>query len=140
MKNYCVAVREWNDEIIFVRTVIPGAADRSYGIHVARLAGLPESVVRRAQEILADLEQTNDEFRRNFPEKPNPFAPRQKNPPFPRKKLRRRPRAAPNPIPHSFRFFSFSRRAESRGNVFAHGSIRIFFLLRLLPVKNRRAG
>lgn len=68
VKNYCVAVREWNDEIIFVRTVVPGAADRSYGIHVARLAGLPESVIRRAQEILADLEQTNDEFRRALPE------------------------------------------------------------------------
>lgn len=64
VKNYCVAVKEWNDEIIFVRTVVPGAADRSYGIHVARLAGLPESVVKRAQEILADLEQTNDDFRR----------------------------------------------------------------------------
>lgn len=65
VRNYSVAVREWNDEIIFVRTVIPGAADRSYGIHVARLAGLPTSVIRRAQEILADLEQTNEEFRRN---------------------------------------------------------------------------
>ena len=64
VKNYCVAVREWNDEIIFVRTVVPGAADRSYGIHVARLAGLPESVINRAREILADLEQTNEAFRR----------------------------------------------------------------------------
>lgn len=67
VKNFCVAVKEWNDEIIFVRTVVPGAADRSYGIHVARLAGLPESVVRRAKEILADLEQTNDDFRRKLP-------------------------------------------------------------------------
>ncbi len=64
VKNYSVAVREWNDEIIFVRTVIPGAADRSYGIHVARLAGLPVSVIQRAKEILADLEQTNEAFRR----------------------------------------------------------------------------
>lgn len=64
VKNYCVAVKEWNDEIIFIRSVVPGAADRSYGIHVARLAGLPESVIRRAQEILADLEQSNDDFRR----------------------------------------------------------------------------
>lgn len=66
VKNYCVAVREWNDEIIFVRTVIPGAADRSYGIHVARLAGLPLSVINRAKEILADLEQTNEEFRKKL--------------------------------------------------------------------------
>lgn len=68
VKNYCVAVKEWNDEIIFIRSVVPGAADRSYGIHVARLAGLPESVIRRAQEILADLEQTNDDFRRRLSE------------------------------------------------------------------------
>lgn len=67
IKNFCVAVKEWNDEIIFVRTVVPGAADRSYGIHVARLAGLPESVICRAKEILADLERTNDDFRRNLP-------------------------------------------------------------------------
>lgn len=67
VKNFCVAVKEWNDEIIFVRTVIPGAADRSYGIHVARLAGLPDAVIRRAQELLADLEKTNDAFRRNLP-------------------------------------------------------------------------
>lgn len=68
VKNYCVAVKEWNDEIIFVRTVVPGTADRSYGIHVARLAGLPDAVVARAREILADLEQTNDDFRRRVPE------------------------------------------------------------------------
>lgn len=67
VKNYCVAVKEWNDEIIFVRTVVPGAADRSYGIHVARLAGLPDAVIRRAKEILADLERSNDDFRRDLP-------------------------------------------------------------------------
>lgn len=72
VKNFCVAVKEWNDEIIFVRTVIPGAADRSYGIHVARLAGLPESVVRRAREILADLEQTNEDFRKRTTEETTP--------------------------------------------------------------------
>lgn len=72
VKNFCVAVKEWNDEIIFVRTVIPGAADRSYGIHVARLAGLPESVVKRAREILADLEQTNEDFRKRTTEEAVP--------------------------------------------------------------------
>ncbi len=56
VRNHCVAVKEWNDEIIFVRQVIRGAADRSYGIHVARLAGLPDSVVERAKVILAKLE------------------------------------------------------------------------------------
>ncbi len=51
-----MAVKEWNDEIVFVRRVIPGAADRSYGIQVARLAGLPLSVIDRAKTILAKLE------------------------------------------------------------------------------------
>jgi len=56
LRNFCVAVKEWNDEIVFVRRVIPGAADRSYGIQVARLAGLPLSVIDRAKTILAKLE------------------------------------------------------------------------------------
>ena len=56
LKNFSVAVKEWNDEIIFVRRVVPGAADRSYGIQVARLAGLPLSVIDRAKTILAKLE------------------------------------------------------------------------------------
>ncbi len=56
IRNYCVAVKEWNDQIIFVRQVQKGAADRSYGIQVARLAGLPESVIDRAKVILGRLE------------------------------------------------------------------------------------
>ncbi|MEI6860997.1 MAG: DNA mismatch repair protein MutS [Verrucomicrobiota bacterium] len=56
LKNFSVAVKEWNDEIVFVRRVVPGAADRSYGIQVARLAGLPLSVIARAKVILAKLE------------------------------------------------------------------------------------
>ncbi len=56
LQNYSVAVKEWNDEIIFVRQVIKGAADRSYGIQVARLAGLPTTVINRAKEILERLE------------------------------------------------------------------------------------
>ncbi len=56
LRNCSVAVKEWNDEIVFVRRVIPGAADRSYGIQVARLAGLPLSVIDRAKTILAKLE------------------------------------------------------------------------------------
>ena len=57
VKNYNVSVREWNDEVIFTRKVIPGATDRSYGIHVAQLAGLPHEVIDRAREILAELEE-----------------------------------------------------------------------------------
>jgi DNA mismatch repair protein MutS len=56
MRNLSVAVKEWNDEIVFVRRVVPGAADRSYGIQVARLAGLPAGVIERAKAILARLE------------------------------------------------------------------------------------
>jgi DNA mismatch repair protein MutS len=56
IRNYSVAVKEWNDQIIFVRQVQPGAADRSYGIQVARLAGLPDSVIQRAKVILERLE------------------------------------------------------------------------------------
>jgi DNA mismatch repair protein MutS len=56
LRNFSVAVKEWNDDIVFVRRVIPGAADRSYGIQVARLAGLPLSVIERAKTILAKLE------------------------------------------------------------------------------------
>jgi len=56
VRNFHVAVREWNDEIVFLHTVRPGGTDRSYGIQVARLAGLPTAVVARAKAILADLE------------------------------------------------------------------------------------
>jgi len=56
LRNFSVAVKEWNDEIVFVRRVVPGAADRSYGIQVARLAGLPLTVIDRAKTILAKLE------------------------------------------------------------------------------------
>jgi DNA mismatch repair protein MutS len=57
-KNYNVAVSEWNGEIIFLRKIVEGGASRSYGIQVARLAGLPEQVVARAREVLANLEQS----------------------------------------------------------------------------------
>jgi len=56
LENYSVAVKEWNDDIVFVRQVIKGAADRSYGIQVARLAGLPSTVIDRAKTILERLE------------------------------------------------------------------------------------
>ncbi len=55
--NLHVVVREWKDDIVFLRKVVPGRSDRSYGIQVARLAGLPPSVVDRAREILAGLER-----------------------------------------------------------------------------------
>ena len=57
VKNLNVAVKEWNGEIIFLRKIVEGGANRSYGIQVARLAGLPEKVIDRAKEILANLEK-----------------------------------------------------------------------------------
>ncbi|MGA8689025.1 MAG: DNA mismatch repair protein MutS, partial [Methyloceanibacter sp.] len=57
--NATVEVKEWRDEIVFLYRVVPGAADRSYGIHVAKLAGLPEPVVTRANEVLTELEKAD---------------------------------------------------------------------------------
>jgi DNA mismatch repair protein MutS len=57
VRNFHVAVKEWNDEIIFLHKVGPGGTDRSYGIQVARLAGLPKAVIARAREILAEMSQ-----------------------------------------------------------------------------------
>ncbi|HEY5036654.1 MAG TPA: DNA mismatch repair protein MutS, partial [Chthoniobacterales bacterium] len=54
--NFNVAVREWNEQIIFLRKIVPGGADKSYGIQVARLAGLPQEILNRAKDILAHLE------------------------------------------------------------------------------------
>lgn len=69
--NCNVAVREWNDEVIFLRKIVPGPADQSYGIQVARLAGLPASILHRAREILQNLENSelNAEGKPAFAEK-----------------------------------------------------------------------
>jgi DNA mismatch repair protein MutS len=56
VKNFNIAVKEWNDRIIFLRKLVPGGTNRSYGIQVARIAGLPEGVIERAKEILERLE------------------------------------------------------------------------------------
>ncbi len=54
--NRTMAVKEWNDRIVFLKRVVAGSADKSYGLHVARLAGIPSAVVERAEEVLANLE------------------------------------------------------------------------------------
>ena len=56
IRNYCVAVREKGSKVVFLRRIVAGSADKSYGIHVARLAGLPKTVTQRAQDILQGLE------------------------------------------------------------------------------------
>lgn len=73
LRNYHVSVKEWNDAIVFVRQVIPGTADRSYGIQVARLAGLPQSVIERAKAVLEELENEGSQMRDHLAE------PRQKS-------------------------------------------------------------
>jgi len=57
VKNYHIAVREWKGEVVFLRQVLPGGMSRSYGIQVARLAGLPQEVIGRAKEVLSELEK-----------------------------------------------------------------------------------
>ncbi len=57
-RNFHIAVKEWNEKIVFLRTLVEGATSRSYGIQVARLAGLPEGVLARAREVLADMTGT----------------------------------------------------------------------------------
>jgi len=56
IKNYCVAVKERGSQVVFLRRIVAGSADKSYGIHVAKLAGLPKAVTERAQQILHELE------------------------------------------------------------------------------------
>jgi DNA mismatch repair protein MutS len=58
VKNCNVAVREWMDEVVFLHKIVPGGTDKSYGIHVAKLAGIPKTILERSKEILAELENT----------------------------------------------------------------------------------
>jgi DNA mismatch repair protein MutS len=58
LRNFNVAVREWNDQVVFLHKIVEGGADKSYGIQVARLAGVPKPVVERAKEILRNLEES----------------------------------------------------------------------------------
>jgi DNA mismatch repair protein MutS len=72
VRNYNVAVSEADNQVVFLHKIVPGGADRSYGIHVGQLAGLPRPVVQRAQEILMQLEDTSGSAI-----KINPNAPKQ---------------------------------------------------------------
>lgn len=55
VNNYCIAVKECGDDIVFLRKIIKGGADKSYGIQVAKLAGVPENVLNRAKELVVEL-------------------------------------------------------------------------------------
>lgn len=63
VQNLNVAVREWGEEIVFLHQIVEGGSDRSYGIHVARLAGVPQSVLVRAAELLRDLEENHPDLK-----------------------------------------------------------------------------
>src|ERR1043166_6380840 len=78
--NLNVAVREWNEQIIFLRKIVPGGADKSYGIQVARLAGLPKEILDRAKDILAHLEQPNAMVRRDKKARPHKGMPESDRP------------------------------------------------------------
>ena len=59
IKNYNVSVKEVNNKVIFLRKLVPGGSEHSFGIHVAKMAGMPKSIVKRANEILKQLESDN---------------------------------------------------------------------------------
>jgi DNA mismatch repair protein MutS len=81
IQNQRVAVREWGDEIVFLHRIENGGTDRSYGLHVARLAGLPKAVLERAQAVLHELEDEGDEVRTKLlaSRQPQRKGPRQKD-------------------------------------------------------------
>ena len=66
VRNFCVAVAEEGSDVVFLHRMIPGGADKSYGVHVARLAGMPSGVVNRAWEVLSDLESQSEGNRRRI--------------------------------------------------------------------------
>lgn len=68
VKNYRIAVRKNGDDITFLRKIVPGSADRSYGIEVAALAGVPKAVIKRAKQILSELESGDSEAKQSAPE------------------------------------------------------------------------
>ncbi|MDT7042303.1 DNA mismatch repair protein MutS [Candidatus Nitronereus thalassa] len=71
IKNYTIAVKELEDNIVFLRKIIPGKADRSYGIHVAQMAGIPKQVISRAEEVLSQLEQSESSQKTDSEQTPN---------------------------------------------------------------------
>jgi DNA mismatch repair protein MutS len=69
VKNYNIAVKEWNDEIIFMRKLVEGATNRSYGIQVARLAGIPATVINRSKKILYRIENKDQDLTNTLSDK-----------------------------------------------------------------------
>ena len=81
VNNYCIAVKEKGDDIVFLRKIVSGGADRSYGIQVAKLAGVPDPVIERAKVICEELERANmSNLAANLPEIPTQHKAKQKHP------------------------------------------------------------
>jgi DNA mismatch repair protein MutS len=95
VQNYNIAVREWNDQIIFLRKIVAGAADKSYGIQVARLAGLPEEIIHRSKEILNHLEANSSRPDQNQAELAAASSPDPADPAAPKPKKKRKSRKKP---------------------------------------------
>ncbi len=95
VRNYNIAVKEWKGDIIFLRRLVPGPADRSYGIEVARLAGVPKPVIHRAREILSRLEEKSEQLRRG-----DDKASRQRKTLLPGLFESKTPKREPPPEPH----------------------------------------
>lgn len=77
-RNFNVAVTEEGEDVVFLHRVVPGGADRSYGVHVAQLAGMPRPVVERARELLRHLEDQGSDFKLPSAPPPPPISPKQK--------------------------------------------------------------
>lgn len=81
VNNYCIAVKEKGDDIVFLRKIVSGGADRSYGIQVAKLAGVPDPVIERAKVICEELERANmSNLAANLPEIPSQHKAKTKKP------------------------------------------------------------
>ncbi|MEA1991345.1 MAG: DNA mismatch repair protein MutS, partial [Thermodesulfobacteriota bacterium] len=70
VRNMHIAVKEWEDQIVFLRRLVDGFTSRSYGIQVAALAGVPESVIKKAKEILKNIEKKTSKDKREIPAGP----------------------------------------------------------------------
>ena len=100
LHNATVRVKEWQGEVVFLHEVVAGAADRSYGIQVAKLAGLPASVIERARVVLAKLEQEDRAAPKGFEDLPLFAVPAR---PAPRRGRKPRMIRSPPPLPRSIR-------------------------------------
>jgi DNA mismatch repair protein MutS len=83
VRNYNVAVSEEGDGVVFLHKVVPGGADRSYGVHVAKLAGIPKAIINRANEILKELESQGADFELQKPAKGSTKAQEEESPQMP---------------------------------------------------------